>query len=253
MRKSSAFALGAAVFTAIAAAPAGAATLTASGALGVTIAGLSPVTIAGGPTAIFVSSGGGSFVEPVSMFGPASTALPTQLFTGVDLISSLNVTVANGTKTVTSTGGIGGGMGGPGGLIGSAIVGVLGGLINLGIPLANVGAGGVVQAGAAALMITVTGHIWTTGAAAITGVTSETNLGGFTNTVTNTGFDNRTATSHKGTILLISPFRAITNAAGTLTGFATQLLTFVPEPGTLLLIGSGFAGIAFIGRKKLKK
>lgn len=229
---------------AIAAAPAGAVTLTASGTLGVAIGALPAVTVGGSPAPILVSSGSGDFTQPVSMFS-AAVVLPTQLFTGVSLISSLNVTVANASMAVS------GGTGNAG-LNGTAIVGVLGGLINLLIPLSPVGAGGVISPAAAGLMITVTGHNWTTGVGAVTGLSSATPLGGFTNTVTLAGSDTRTA-GHQGSILLVSPFRVMSGATGTLTGFATQLLTFVPEPGTLLLIGSGVACVALVGRKRMQK
>jgi hypothetical protein len=74
-----------------------------------------------------------------------------------------------------------------------------------------------------------------------------------TNTVINVGYDNRDA-AHNGVIQLISPFKVITNAAGNLPGLATQTLTFAtPEPGTLLLLGSGALGLALYGRRKMRK
>jgi hypothetical protein len=239
------------------AAPAQSAVLNMSGTLGITIGALPPVTIAQAPAsvAIAVSTGGGSFIEPAGIFA-ATVTLPTQLFTGVSLISSLNITATNGTGTFTAIGGPLGGFGGVKPLLGTAVVGVLGGLINLGIPLAIVGAGGVIQGGAATLLVTVTGHIWTTGVASVTGVavalTTAGTTTGFVNTASLAGYDNRSA-GHQGTLLLVTPFRVLTNAAGNLPGFATQLLNFVPEPGTLLLIGSGIAGLAIVGRRKMRK
>ena len=35
--------------------------------------------------------------------------------------------------------------------------------------------------------------------------------------------------------------------------FNTLRLEFIPEPGLLLLLGSGAAGMALLGRKRLKK
>ncbi|MCZ6782512.1 MAG: PEP-CTERM sorting domain-containing protein, partial [Proteobacteria bacterium] len=102
----------------------------------------------------------------------------------------------------------------------------------------------------------VTGHLWTTGVGAVTGVvvalTAAGTTTGFANTATLAGYDNRTP-DHQGTLLLVTPFRVLTNAAGNLPGFGTQLLNFVPEPGTLLLIGSGIAGLAIVGRSKMRK
>ena len=31
------------------------------------------------------------------------------------------------------------------------------------------------------------------------------------------------------------------------------IIHFIPEPGMLLLLGSGVAGLAFLGRRKMKK
>ena len=74
-----------------------------------------------------------------------------------------------------------------------------------------------------------------------------------TNSVTFVGYDNRTP-GHAGVLLLISPFKVITNAAGNLPGLATQTLTFlVPEPGTLLLLGSGVVGLALHGLRRMRR
>jgi hypothetical protein len=234
-----------------------AATLNLTGStMGVSIGALPPISIpqSPDPVAIFVSSGGGSFVEPAGIFA-STVVLPPQLFTGVNLISSLNVTASNGTGSFTAAGGPGGGFGGPKALQGQARVGVLGGALNLDIPLSVVGVGGQTAAGAFALQVTVTGHQWTTGAAQVAGITTggdDPTTDPYVNTVTLAGYDNRGA-DHAGTLQLVTPIRILTNAAGNLPGFGIQTLTFVPEPGTLLLIGSGIAGLAIVGRKKLRK
>jgi hypothetical protein len=41
-------------------------------------------------------------------------------------------------------------------------------------------------------------------------------------------------------------------ASAQLPMFGILDLTFIPEPGTLLLLGSGIAGIAMIGRRRMK-
>ena len=42
-------------------------------------------------------------------------------------------------------------------------------------------------------------------------------------------------------------------ASAVIPSFATLTLTFVPEPGTLLLLASGVAGLAVLGRKRMSK
>jgi hypothetical protein len=268
--------------------PSHAATLQTNGSLGVGIGALPPIVIPSAPPNILiaVSSGAGSFSDPAGMFS-AFVALPTPLFTGVPLITSLNVTAANNTGTFTATGGIAGGFGGPEPLNGFARIGVLG-LFTVPVPLGNVGGGGSLALVVASLSVTVIGNIFTTGPAVVTGVTTTlthlagtTNcapatcgagtttamsptftvqgisLGGgklFANTITVTGFDNRTP-GHQGSILLVSPIQIFTNAAGNLPGFVQKAFTFtaVPEPGTLLLLGSGVAGLAILGRRRMRK
>ncbi len=247
MRKLSGL-LAAAVLIVGASAPATAAVVSMENSvLSVVIGALPPITIGQSPSTIpiIVSSGNGSVPLPANVFN-ATVVLPTQLFTGVSLISSLNVTVSNGAGTFTPFSGQGGNFGGPAGLQGGSVVGVLAGLINLVIPLTVVGTGGIVQAGAAALLVTVTGHLWTTGVAAVTAVTSPS-------TASLTGYDNRTNTNHGGNIQLISPIRILTNAAGNLPGFAVKTLRFVPEPGGLMLLGSAIAGLLTVGWLRMRR
>jgi hypothetical protein len=207
-----------------------------------------------GPVPISVSSGGGSFTEPAGLF-TGSVALPTSLFTGVALINGFTLAgVANGTKFIAQgaaggghTTGIlraGGGLGGPGPLAGTAFVNILG-LFNIQVPLSAVGnTGAEIPVIAGTIAITVFGTGWTTGAVTVTGLGPGST--GPANTVTFVGYDNRTA-GHAGSVLLISPFKVITGAAGNLVGLATQSLVFVPgvpEPGTLLLLALGIGALA---------
>ena len=67
------------------------------------------------------------------------------------------------------------------------------------------------------------------------------------------GFDNRGATPQGGGVVqLISPFHVTTSAAGNLPGLATQTLTFVPEPGTILLLLSGVATLGIGGWLRMR-
>ena len=72
-------------------------------------------------------------------------------------------------------------------------------------------------------------------------------------TVTFTGTNSITA-SGAGSVTLISPTKITTGALGlgNLPGVWRASFKFVPEPGTVLLLVSGAAGLAFIGRKRMK-
>jgi hypothetical protein len=201
-----------------------------------------------------VSSGGGSFTEPASIF-TGRVDLPTALFTGVPIIHEIGIAVTNGTKVLAqgAAGGghatgvlrAGGGFGGPGPLAGSAVVD-LHGLINMHVPLYAIGNTGATLSIYAnqQVQITIFGTGWTTGAATLTKVTTAG-----VNTVTFVGYDNRTP-AHNGIVQLVSPFKVTVSFIGNLPGLATQTLTFagaVPEPGTLALFAVGAAALALFG------
>jgi hypothetical protein len=207
---------------------------------------------------VFVASAGGDFVLPAGTF-TGTEAIPTAIFTGVALIDRATIGNLSNAAGVFGAGGgpvdpggpfagAGGGFGGFGGLDGTLFVNVLG-LFNLEVPLGPVGAGGTAVAPpVGSLMITVFGTGWTTGSVAVTGITSENDAppGGFVNTVTFAGYDNRTP-AHRGTLLLVSPFKVVTNATGNLAALASQTLHFegeVPAPGALVLLGAGALGLA---------
>ena len=122
-------------------------------------------------TAQFVQDGAAYALASGFMLGAdiftTSIIVPKALFTGVPLISSLNVTAANAAGNFTATGGLNNGFGGVMTIDGNSVVGVLGGLINLSVPLNNAGVGGTTVVGAAALQISITGHIWTTASAPV--------------------------------------------------------------------------------------
>ena len=67
-----------------------------------------------------------------------------------------------------------------------------------------------------------------------------------------TGVDNRTA-GGLGTLVLVSPTNVSLGVLGSLASIATLTITelsFVPEPGTLLLVGAGAAALGAIGRRQ---
>ena len=219
-----------------------------TGVLDFNLGTLPALSLPGGGV-INVSSGHGSFTEIPGIFGPATLSLPVTLFTGVAQISGISLSgFGNGTKTVncavapcTATGG----------LVGVMHVNILQ-LFNLQIPLSVVGQTGASTVnGASGIFITVIGQGWTASVATVTGVTATTPGTAVINTVVSVGSDNRTA-GHGGTLVLVTGFQVITNVVGTLPGFAVQTLTFVPEAGTLLLLGSGAVGLALYGRRRMR-
>jgi len=85
--------------------------------------------------------------------------------------------------------------------------------------------------------VTVMGNMWTTGTVAIGPFSaSGSPLSG-------------------GHVKLVTPTVLSTNiaASAVIPAFALLDLTFVPEPGTLILLASGVAGLAMVGRKRTSK
>jgi hypothetical protein len=149
----------------------------------------------------------------------------------------------------------GGGLGGPMTLDGAVkITAYAGGVTLLAIPLSPVGQpGGFVSSTGlgGGTLIRVYGTGWTTGSWTL--MAPATTISGGTQTPTTataTGADLRTA-SGAGTLVLITPMFLRSNlAGGDSLGFATLTLNYVPEPGSLLLVGGGMAGLALRGRKR---
>jgi hypothetical protein len=142
---------------------------------------------------------------------------------------------------------------------GVANVKAFGGLTLLGIPL-TVGAVTTIQPPVVS-GIGVTGYAnqWTTKTTTIVLTTPATVTTPGLGTVmvtqaTQMGFNG--LVNGGGTVVLVSALNVITNVAGQLPSFAVLVLSYLPdapEPGTLMLLGSGIAGLALIGRRKLQK
>ena len=100
---------------------------------------------------------------------------------------------------------------------------------------------------------------WTLGS--VSGV-NQTVSGGF-KTVSRAGFIHGPASSTSstatgsGVVQLIAPQQVtttgITGNSSQLTLFAALTIHFIPEPGLLLLIGSGVVGLGLLGRSRMKK
>ncbi len=195
---------------------------------------------------VFVSSGGGSFAQPGGLFAGTGSILLNGPFTKV--FTGLTYSVSNAGGSFAAGGGPGGGFGGSSSVTGQ-LRGLAGYLFSVRIPLAPVGVGGVAQTGAATLRVTVTGASgWTAGTVTITAITVAA-PGGFANTVTFAGKDDRDA-GHRGELWLVTPIRVFSNATTTDFGFAVQKLLFVPEPGIALLFGMGAVGLVVMSRRR---
>jgi hypothetical protein len=115
---------------------------------------------------------------------------------------------------------------------------------NLNIPLSVVGGPGGSTTVTGAVNLTVVGAPWTTGTAAVGTITQM----GFALPNSNTG-------ANSGVVRLVTPIFISTNIAGAsavVPAFAFLTLHFVPEPGTLMLLGSGIAGLVAFGRSRVR-
>ncbi len=211
-----------------------------TGSLAVQISALDPVTLPGAGTAIINGSGGGGALTglelPQGVFAVTAIVVPVT-DPGAFPIAGVQVTAANGAGSFNGSGGmmpINGSskvcLFGP---CGSAVA-------NLDVPLSNVGVGGTALV-TGAVNLTVVGAPWTTGTAAIGAMT----IMGGKSPASNTG-------APSGTITLVTPIFISSNigASAVVPAFAILNLHFVPEPGTLMLLGSGIAGLVAFGRSR---
>jgi hypothetical protein len=124
----------------------------------------------------------------------------------------------------------------------------------------GIGVGGLLTLGGKGnIRISITNGPWTLGS--ISGI-NQTVAGGFV-TLSKAGFvhgaasnPSSTATT-SGVVQLLAPQQVSTFGipanSTQLTLFATLTLHFIPEPGLLLLIGSGVVGLGLLGRSRMKK
>jgi hypothetical protein len=124
----------------------------------------------------------------------------------------------------------------------------------------GVGVGGIVTLGGLGpIRISITSGPWTL--ATVSGL-NQTVKGGFI-TLTRKGFvhgaasGNSSTATNSGLVQLVAPQNVttlgITGNSTAISLFMTMTLHFIPEPGLLLLLGSGVVGLGLIGRSRMKK
>jgi hypothetical protein len=226
-----------------------------SGSLGIQLATLPPVQIPGTGLATVNGSVAGahlnSLAVPASPFATNAFVLPVTDPAAAP-IAGLQLTAHN------ATGAFAGGTGA--GLLGGnmSINGVTKVCLfascpapppaNLQVPLTPAGVGGTVTV-ATLVNITANGAPWTVGTASVGSVS----IVGFKHGAAS--LTSSTVGANGGSIRLVTPIFVSTNisASAVVPVFGILDLTFVPEPGTLLLLGSGIAGLIMTGRKRARR
>ena len=235
---------------ALGAAQANAVVLQYTGALSIQLATLPAVPIPGTGLATINSSSPGPHVNslsiPASPFNITGFVLPVTDPAAAP-IGGLQLTVHNGAGAFA-----GATLGGVMPIVGFTKVCLFAACdnvttpppANLVVPLNNVGSGGGATV-STLVNLTAIGAPWTAGTAAV-------------GTLAISGFQHGPASlasstaNASGSIRLVTPVFVSTNisADAVVPVFGILDLHFVPEPGTLLLLGSGIAGLVMFGRSK---
>jgi len=264
MRKT--FVLTIAILVASFAGQAGAKTLGWHGTMDLDLGALPTVRIGGSGVATVNNSSGGTHLSTLRLAG-GITGSGTAFVTDPDTtatIPSIRIAATLGTGTLT---GISGGA-----PLGANVL-PIGGLARVCLVFSNcsqalslpinqgskgVGIGGLLTLGGlGAIRISIVAAPWTL--APVAGVNQTAN-GNFV-TLSRTGFVHgassaaSTTATASGVIQLISPANVVVQGLpannDALSLFTTMTLHFVPEPGLLLLIGSGVVGLGLLGRARM--
>jgi hypothetical protein len=232
-----------------------------------------------------------TITETESVFQTTNYWVNSAAFTGFANLTGLKVTMHSGSGSfadgfsVPNSVGNGniGGFGGGEATTGTAVL--IAGGFSIEIPLAVIGSGGTTVVPALSNSVVLEGEPFGTNQVTITGISSnilyvpgrgttgvaftmnlttvelitaiEQTSGGVVqvlNSVQVAGSNNLQSASQPGMVTMVSPFRVNTGTlAGRIPGAIYKKFTFVPEPGTMLLLVSGAVGLAVIGRKRFRK